>query len=89
MATAAAAARKPEVKEFNFTWVGQDKSGKTVRGEMRASGEAQVNSVLRRQGLKVVEVKKRKTGGGGSIRDPRRAGCPSPGCRCCRRRDSA
>jgi type IV pilus assembly protein PilC len=69
MATAAAAARKPEVKEFNFTWVGQDKSGKTVRGEMRASGEAQVNAVLRRQGLKVVEVKKRKMARGGSISD--------------------
>lgn len=70
MATAAAAAgKKPEVKEFNFTWVGQDKSGKTVRGEMRASGEAQVNATLRRQGIKVVEVKKQKLGGGKSITD--------------------
>lgn len=67
MATAAAAVKKPEVKEFNFTWVGQDKSGKTVRGEMRASGEAQVNATLRRQGIKVVEVKKQKLGGGKSI----------------------
>ena len=69
MATAAAAAKKPEVKEFNFTWVGQDKSGKTVRGEMRASGEAQVNATLRRQGIKIVEVKKQKLGGGSSITD--------------------
>jgi type IV pilus assembly protein PilC len=69
MATAAAAVKKPEVKEFNFTWVGQDKTGKTVRGEMRASGEAQVNSTLRRQGIKVVEVKKQKLGGGSSITD--------------------
>jgi len=69
MATAAAAAKKPEVKEFNFTWVGQDKTGKTVRGEMRASGEAQVNATLRRQGIKVVEVKKQKLGGGKSITD--------------------
>ncbi|MBI4207412.1 MAG: type II secretion system F family protein [Betaproteobacteria bacterium] len=69
MATAAAAAKKPDVKEFNFTWVGQDKSGKTVRGEMRASGEAQVNATLRRQGIKVVEVKKQKLGGGSSISD--------------------
>ena len=69
MATAAAAAKKPEVKEFNFTWVGQDKSGKTVRGEMRASGEAQVNATLRRQGIKVVEVKKQKLGGGKAITD--------------------
>jgi type IV pilus assembly protein PilC len=67
MATAAAAVKKPEVKEFNFTWVGQDKTGKTVRGEMRASGEAQVNATLRRQGIKVVEVKKQRLGGGSSI----------------------
>ncbi|HXF66900.1 MAG TPA: type II secretion system F family protein [Burkholderiales bacterium] len=67
MATAAAAARKPDVKEFNFTWVGTDKSNKTVRGEMRASGEAQVNAMLRRQGIKVLEIKKQKLGGGGKI----------------------
>jgi len=69
MATAAAAARKPEVREFNFTWVGQDKTGKTVRGEMRASGEAQVNATLRRQGIKVVEVKKQRLSGGRNITD--------------------
>src|SRR5512134_3418753 len=69
MATAAAAARKPDVKEFNFTWVGTDKGNKTVRGEMRASGEAQVNATLRRQGVKVVEVKKQRLGGGSSITD--------------------
>ena len=48
MGTAAAAARKPGVKEFNFTWVGKDKTNKTVRGEMKATGEAQVNATLRR-----------------------------------------
>jgi type IV pilus assembly protein PilC len=67
MATAAAAAKKPTIKEFNFTWVGQDKSGKTMRGEMRASGEAQVNATLRRQGVKVVEIKKQRIGRGGSV----------------------
>ena len=36
MATAAAAVRRTDVKEFNFTWVGTDKSNKTVRGEMKA-----------------------------------------------------
>jgi type IV pilus assembly protein PilC len=67
MATAAAAARKPDVKEFNFLWVGQDRAGKTVRGEMRASGEAQVNATLRRQGIKVLEVKRQRLAGGRSI----------------------
>ena len=67
MATAAAAARKPDVKEATFTWVGTDKANKTVRGEMKATGEAQVNATLRRQGIRVVEIKKQKLGRGGSI----------------------
>jgi type IV pilus assembly protein PilC len=69
MATSAAAARKPELKDFSFTWVGQDRGGKTVRGELRASGEAQVSVLLRRQGIKVLEVKKQKRGRGGKIKD--------------------
>ncbi len=69
MATATAAARRPDVKEFNFTWTGTDKGNKTVRGEMRASGEAQVNATLRRQGIKVVGIKKQKLTGGGRITD--------------------
>ena len=68
MATATAAAvKKPDIKEFNFTWVGQDKAGKTVRGEMRATGEAQVNATLRRQGIKVGQVKRQRLGRGGRI----------------------
>jgi len=67
MATASAAARKPAIKDFNFTWVGQERGGKTVRGEMRAAGEAQVNATLRRQGIKVVEVKKQRRGRGGRV----------------------
>lgn len=68
MATAAATAKKPDVKEFNFSWTGTDKSGKTVRGEIRAAGEAQVSATLRRQGIKVTGVKKQRMGGG-SISD--------------------
>lgn len=67
MATAAAAARKSEIKEFTFRWVGQDRAGKTVRGEMQAGGEAQVNATLRRQGIKILEVKKQRLGKGGSV----------------------
>jgi hypothetical protein len=68
MATATAAAvKKPSVKEFNFTWVGQDKAGKTVRGEMRATGEAQVNATLRRQGIKIGQVKRQRLSRGGRI----------------------
>jgi type IV pilus assembly protein PilC len=63
----AAAARKPEVVEATFRWVGQDRAGKTVRGEMQASGEAQVSAILRRQGIKIVEIKKQRLGRGGSV----------------------
>jgi type IV pilus assembly protein PilC len=34
---------------------------------MRASGEAQVNATLRRQGIRVVEIKKQRTSGGSRI----------------------
>ena len=67
MATAAAAARKSEISEYTFRWVGQDRAGKTVRGEITASGEAQVSATLRRQGIKILEVKKQRQGRGGSV----------------------
>ncbi len=60
MATAAAA----KAKEINFAWEGKDKSGKQVKGEMRAGGDAVVKSALRRQGITVSSIKKRKTSGG-------------------------
>ncbi len=65
MATAAIA--KDKVKEFNFAWEGKDKSGKTVKGEMKAGGEALVNATLRRQGILVKTVKKQRAGSGGSV----------------------
>ena len=67
MATAAMAAKKTEIRDFNFTYVGQDRGGKTIRGEIRATGEAQVNALLRRQGIKVQEIKKQKRARGGKI----------------------
>ena len=48
MATAAAVAK---VKEVTYVWEGKDKSGKIVKGQMRAGGEALVNVTLRRQGI--------------------------------------
>jgi type IV pilus assembly protein PilC len=67
MASAAAAAGKSGVKEFNFTWVGQDRGGKSVRGEVRATGDAQVKAMLRRQGIKVVQIKKQRRARGGRV----------------------
>lgn len=71
MATAAAssAARAKEAsKEQIYEWEGKDKNGKNVRGEMRAGGEAVVNATLRRQGILVTKVRKRRTSGGRSIK---------------------
>ncbi len=65
MATAAAA--KNKVKELNFAWEGKDKTGKTVKGEMRAGGEAVVNATLRRQGISVNKIKKQRAGTGGRV----------------------
>lgn len=65
MATAAAAR---DIKEFVFEWEGKDKNGKTVRGELRTGGEAAVSATLRRQGIRVTRVKKRKLSGGKSIK---------------------
>ena len=66
MATALAA--KQRIKELVFEWEGKDKNGKSVRGEMRAGGEAMVSASLRRQGVMVNKVKKRRMSGGKSIK---------------------
>lgn len=68
MATATRPARKDSgSKETVFNWEGKDKSGKLVRGEMRAGGEAMVQATLRRQGILVTKVKKRSFGRGGKV----------------------
>jgi len=64
MATALAAKRAPD---FIFEWEGKDRSGKLVRGELRAGGEAAVSASMRRQGIMVTKVKKRRLSGGKSI----------------------
>ena len=55
MATATPAAR-----DHVFEWEGKDRHGKTVKGELRAAGEAQVQAQLRRQGIVVQKVKRRR-----------------------------
>jgi len=65
MATALAA-KSP--KDFIFEWEGKDRSGKVVRGELRAGGEVAVSASLRRQGIMVTKVKKRRLTGGKAIK---------------------
>jgi len=55
------------VKESVYAWEGKDKSGKTVKGEMRAGGEAIVSATLRRQGILVSKVKKKSYSSGKKI----------------------
>ena len=70
MATASAVSRSKskDVKEFVYEWVGKDRNGKPVKGEVRASGENQVQASLRRQGIFPTKIKKRRMRSGRSIR---------------------
>ncbi|MEN9417623.1 MAG: type pilus assembly protein PilC, partial [Pseudomonadota bacterium] len=67
MATALTPGSRPG-KELIFDWEGKDRSGRVVRGEMRAGGEAAVNALLRRQGILVTRVRKRRLSGGQAIK---------------------
>ena len=64
MATAASRG----IKDFVFEWEGKDRSGKIVRGEIRAAGENQVKATLRRQGVLATKIKKRRMRSGKKIR---------------------
>lgn len=67
MATAAQRPVSKEFKEVIFEWEGKDRNGKIVRGELRASGENQVQATLRRQGIVATKVRKRKMRSGKKI----------------------
>jgi type IV pilus assembly protein PilC len=67
MAAVAQKKSSADVKQYNFAWSGKDKSGKVVRGELRAGGENVVLAQLRRQGIQNISVKKVSTRGGKKI----------------------
>lgn len=69
MATATAARRQDQIKEYNFLWEGRDRSGKLVKGDMRAGGENVVLAALRRQGITQAKVKRQRGGVGGKVTD--------------------
>ncbi len=56
-----------KTKEISYSWEGKDKTGKEIKGELRAADPIVVKSTLRRQGVKVTKIKKTPTGG--SIND--------------------
>ena len=65
MATQVAGAKG--AKEIVFDWEGKDRAGKVVRGETRASGENQVQLMLRRQGITATKIKKRRMRSGKKV----------------------
>jgi type IV pilus assembly protein PilC len=52
-----------------YTWEGKDKSGKVVRGEMRAASPTIVRTTLRRQGILVTKTSKQTLRGKGKVTD--------------------
>jgi len=75
MATAAKpkATTKPKVapvKESTFLWEGQNKNGRTLRGEMRAASKTVVLATLRRQGvISNYKIKKLSFKAGGKVKE--------------------
>ncbi len=63
-----ATAKPKGINETVFEWQGKDRNGKQVRGETRAIGVNQVQATLRRQGVTPTKIKKRRMGGGKSIK---------------------
>jgi len=66
MATATAPSRR-DVKEYTFLWEGVDRNNRQVRGESRAASETVVTTNLRRQGVRVIKIKRQTFRGGKSI----------------------
>jgi type IV pilus assembly protein PilC len=70
MATVAAAPRRDvKVKELTFLWEGVDRNNKPMRGELRAVSETVATTNLRRQGIRVLKIKRQSYRGGRSISD--------------------
>jgi type IV pilus assembly protein PilC len=70
MATASKPAKRTqELKESTFLWVGKNKAGKIVRGELRTTSASVVNATLRRQGILVTKVSKQSFRGGGKVKE--------------------
>ena len=70
MATAPRKSTGPrDTKEIIFVWEGKDKTGKSVRGELRANSETIVSATLRRQGILVTKVKKKSFNSGKKIKE--------------------
>lgn len=63
---AATISRKPN-QSFIWEWEGKDRAGKVIRGELRAESETIAKTQLRRQGINILKIKKRRAGFGKKI----------------------
>jgi type IV pilus assembly protein PilC len=68
MATATTAQRR-DVKEYTFIWEGIDRNNRQVRGESKAASETVVTTNLRRQGIRVVKIRRQTFRGGRKVNE--------------------
>ena len=65
--TASAAKRAKTPTQYVFEWEGKDRKGKVFTGEMRAETQNDVHGVLRKQGISVTKLKRRRPARGRKI----------------------
>ncbi|MEF9944544.1 MAG: type II secretion system F family protein, partial [Burkholderiaceae bacterium] len=65
--TTSALSKRDAVRESLFQWEGKDKSGRVLKGEMRAGGETVVAASLRRRGILATKIKKQTFSSGKKI----------------------
>ena len=58
----AVAPKAEKEKGHSYLWEGKDKSGRLLKGEMRAAGETLVSAHLRRQGITATKIKRLRRG---------------------------
>src|SRR6476659_8527734 len=70
MATATVARRDAtKTKEQTFLWEGVDRNNKPMRGELRAVSETVATTNLRRQGIRVLKIKRQTFRGGRTVNE--------------------
>ncbi|MEO5696456.1 MAG: type II secretion system F family protein [Burkholderiaceae bacterium] len=66
---ATATANRRDVKEYTFLWEGVDRNNRQVRGETKAATVTVVTTNLRRQGIRIVKIRKQSFRGGRSVNE--------------------
>lgn len=66
---ATATANRRDVKEYTFLWEGVDRNNRQIRGETKAATETVVTTNLRRQGIRIVKIRKQSFRGGRNVNE--------------------